>query len=376
LTQINQKIYNYLDLHPFPHRYQKNPCKPEKEEGVFSMSNVKITGYAALEPGAKLTPFTYEQPPLKNDEVRIAITHCGLCGTDIQAIDDIYSEFKFPLMPGHEVVGTIIEVGSDVPPTRIGERVGVGWQGRACGHCEWCLKGDVHLCMDVVNNSTWTPYGGFSSSITVDEAFAYPLPEEMPSEVAAVLMCAGFTVYSALSRRCTSPSLRLGILGIGGLGHLAIQFAKAMGYEVTALSSSPGKQELALSLGGDNFIDISDQTALRQAAYYFDLLFITSHGGILWDRMLEILKKKGEIVLAAFPEVNLNPVDLVAHEISITGAFLGTQAEMRAMLQYASANNIQPMIEIMPMSQVNQAIDKLRQNKARFRIVLKNDLVK
>jgi len=339
------------------------------------MSGSRITGYAALKQGAMLTPFSYDPPRLKKNEVRIAITHCGLCGSDIQGIDDVYKIVEYPFVPGHEVVGHISEVGSEVPHSRIGERVGVGWQGRACMCCEWCLKGDVHLCMDVAENGSWSPYGGFSSSIVVEDGFAYPLPEEMPPEDAAVLMCAGFTVFTALSRNCTLPSLKIGIVGMGGLGHLAIQFAKAMGYEVTAISSSPGKREEALTLGANRFIAVSDKAALNQAEYYFDLLYITAHGGIAWGDMMKILKKKGKLVLSGFPQVNLSSVDLVSHELSIVGSFLGTQAEMREMLNFSFAHNIKPILELMPMSQVNQAIEKLRQNKVRYRIVLVNDIL-
>ncbi|MEA3327375.1 MAG: NAD(P)-dependent alcohol dehydrogenase [Chloroflexota bacterium] len=337
------------------------------------MDGSNITGYAALTKGAVLTPFTYKPPPLGGHDVRIDITHCGLCGTDIQGIENYYQIVEYPFVPGHEIVGHISEVGTAVSSSRLGERVGVGWQGRACMQCEWCLKGDVHLCMKVADNGSWLPYGGFSSSVVVNEGFAYSLPEEMPSEVAAVMMCAGITVYAALHRYCSAPSLRIGIVGIGGLGHLAIQFAKAMGYEVTAISSSPHKRAEAISLGADWFITISDQAALDKAADHFDLLYVTAHGGIAWEEMVKILKRKGKMVLSGFPDINLSSVDLVAHELSIVGSFLGTQTEMREMLQFAQAHAVQPMIELMPMSQVNEAIERLKQNKARYRIVLVND---
>lgn len=338
------------------------------------MSGSKITGYAALKPGAQLTPFTYDVPPLKINEVRIDITHCGVCGSDLQAVDDVYSAFDFPFMPGHEVVGIITEVGSEVPISRIGERVGVGWQGRACGKCEMCLSGNINLCLDVVNNGTWTPYGGFATSIVVQQDFAYALPQDMPAEIAAVLMCAGITVYTALSRHFSSAGQRIGIVGIGGLGHLALQFASAMGYEVTAISGSPRKKEEAFAFGAQHFIDGSDKAALKQKEDYFDMLMITSHGHIYWDHMLDILKRKGKIILIAFPEVEFSPVDLVVHELSIIGSFVGTPTEMRAMLAFAALHNIKPLVELMPMSQVNQAIERLRQNKAHYRIVLVNDL--
>jgi len=148
-----------------------------------------------------------------------------------------------------------------------------------------------------------------------------------------------------------------------------------MGYEVTAISSSPGKQTEALAWGAEKFIDISDKTALEQAEFYFDSLLITSHGGIPWGRLLEMLKKKGKVILAAFPHVDFGPVDLVTHELSIVTAFLGRREEMREMLRFAVLHDIKPMIELMQLSQVNQAIERLRQNKARYRIVLVNDII-
>ncbi|MFN2304983.1 MAG: NAD(P)-dependent alcohol dehydrogenase [Anaerolineales bacterium] len=335
----------------------------------------KITGYAAVAQGEALVPMSYDAPPLKENEVRIDITHCGLCGTDVQGIDNYYGIVDYPFVPGHEIVGHISEVGTDVSPKRLGQRVGVGWQGRACGDCEWCLQGDVHLCMDVADNGSWTPYGGFSTSVAVEDGFAYPLPEEMSSEIAAVMMCAGITAYSALCKYCSAPGLRLGIVGIGGLGHLALQFAKAMGYEVTALSSSLHKREEALSLGAENFIAVSDQAALARVADYFDLLYVTAHGGVAWEAMMGSLKRKGKLLLSGFPDLSLDSVDLVAHELSIEGSFLGTQQDMRDMLHFTQAHAIEPMLELMPMSQVNQAIKKLKQNKVHYRIVLVNDLI-
>jgi len=229
--------------------------------------------------------------------------------------------------------------------------------------------------MDVVNNGSWTPYGGFSTSITVQDDFAYTLPEEMPSEVAAVMMCAGFTVYSALSRNYSKSSKKIGIVGIGGLGHLAIQFAQVMGFEVTAISSSLKKREEAIEMGAQNFLLVSDLTELEKMAYYFDLLYLTAHGGIAWGEMLEMLRKRGKIILSGFPKIDVGSVDLVSHELSIVGSFLGTQEEMIEMLKFSVMHDIQPKIEQMPMSQVNQAIDRLRQHKAHYRIVLVNDNV-
>jgi len=167
------------------------------------------------------------------------------------------------------------------------------------------------LCMDVINNGTWIPYGGFSTSIAVQDDFAYPLPQEMPSEAAAVMMCEGITVYAALSRHRLSIPQKIGIGGISGLGHLAVQFAKAKGVEVTAISSSPRKREETFALGAQRFLQVNDHAALDQMAYYFDLRYMTAHGGVAWGKMLNILRKRGKLILSSFPDIEFSSVDLV-----------------------------------------------------------------
>lgn len=336
------------------------------------MNNSRIKGYASLERGSPLIPYSYDAPALKDKEVRIAITHCGICATDIQAIDDFYDITDYPFVPGHEIVGTIVETGKGVTPSRLGERVGIGWQGRTCGHCEWCRQGLVTLCQEVVENAVWKPYGGFSSSIAVDGDFVYPIPEGMPAEVGAVLMCAGISVFAPLHQNLTPQQQRIGIMGIGGLGHLAIQYASKMGYEVTAISTSPGKREEAKALGADRFLVISDKEQEKKYGYYFDLLLCTAHGRVDWTRALEILKKRGKVILTGFPEMDFRPIDLVAHELTISGSFLGQPPEMREMLLFSQENAICPMIEMYPMAEINQAIQRVRENKARYRVVLCN----
>ena len=227
--------------------------------------------------------------------------------------------------------------------------------------------------MDIVPSGTWVPYGGFSSSVIVDSRFAYPLPPAMPSQVAAVLMCAGITVYTPLREYIAESTQKVAIVGVGGLGHLAIQFAHALGWEVTAISSSPEKREQALAFGADRFIDTNDQATLRQFDFGFDLLICTASGGMNWEALLMTLKKKGRLVLLGFPDVTLNSTDLVAHQLSITGSFLGNRSTMREMLGFAQDQGIAPEVELMPMSQVNEAIQRVKENKARYRIVLFNE---
>ncbi len=228
--------------------------------------------------------------------------------------------------------------------------------------------------MDIVDSGTWIPFGGFSSSVVVDHRFAYPLPDRMPSEVAAVLMCAGITVYTPLRSFAMQPGQKIGIVGVGGLGHLALQFAYALGYEVTAFSSSSDKKEQALGFGAQQFILSTDKSSMRQVDYGFDQLLVTANDGIDWAALLMTLKKRGKLILLGFPDVKFNSTDLVAHELSLTGSFLGNRTMMKEMLSFAQLHSIAPMIELMPMSQVNDALKKVRENKARYRIVLVNDV--
>ena len=337
------------------------------------MSDSIITGYAAKAVGQPLELFTYEQPKLGEHDVRVSVTHCGLCFTDIHGIDNYYGVSTYPFVPGHEIVGYVSEIGKAPSGLKVGDRVGIGWLGRSCGECEWCKSGEEQLCVDIVQAGTWVPYGGFSSSVVVDSRFAYLIPDTMPSEVAAVLLCAGIAVYNPLRLYAKQSTQKIGIIGIGGLGHLAIQFAHALGYEVTVISSSPTKKEEALAFGADHFVISDDRVSFEKLEFNFDLLLCTAHGNINWEWLLWILKKRGKLVLVGFPDVALNSTDLVVHELSITGSFLSNRATMREMLSFAQAHGIKPWIELMPMSKVNEAIERLKQNKARYRIVLVND---
>jgi uncharacterized zinc-type alcohol dehydrogenase-like protein len=331
-------------------------------------------GYAALAAGAQLEPFYYPSPELGEYDVRVAITHCGICHSDLQAIDDYYGIGEYPFVPGHEIVGHVSAVSSMTSGLKEGDRVAIGWLGRSCGQCEWCLRGEEQLCQDIVPAGTWKPYGGFATTVVVDSRFTYLLPPAMPSPVAAVLMCAGITVYNPLCKYLEGNTQKVAIVGVGGLGHLAIQFAHALGYEVSAISSSPDKEAQAFAFGADHFIASYDRASLRHLDYYFDLLLCTANAGINLEVLFYPLKKRGRLILVGFPDVTFNSTELVVHELSITGSFLGNRATMREMLAFAQAHNITPSVELMPMSQVNAAIQRVRDNQARYQIVLFNDL--
>jgi len=331
-------------------------------------------GYAAKAKEQPLEPLFYPPPKLGDQDVRVAVTLCGVCHTDLSAIDDYYRITDYPFVPGHEIVGIVSEVGKNPNGLKEGDRVGIGWQGRSCGKCEWCKLGEVHLCLDIVKSATWVPYGGFSTSVVVDSRFAYPLPPALSSEMVAVLMCAGITVFTPLLAYAGKSPQKLGIIGVGGLGHLAIQFAHALGYEVTAISTSPEKKAEAVGFGADQFLLLDDQAGLDEAEFYFDLLLCTVPGEMEWEPVLDTLKKRGRMILVGFPRMSFKTRDLLSHELSITGSFLGNHDAMREMLTFAAAQKIAPKVELMPMSQVNEALQKVKENRARYRVVLINDI--
>ncbi len=333
-----------------------------------------VHGYAAKAKGAALEAFAYEPRKLEDSEVRVAVGHCGLCYSDVQGIADDYGISTFPFVPGHEIVGRVSEVGPAVQGLRIGDRVGIGWQGRACMKCEQCLRGDVHLCRDIDVCGVWYPYGGFSTSVPVEERFAFRLPDALPDEQAAGLMCGGMTVYNALRSMASAPSRKVAVVGVGGLGHLALQFAHALGCEVTALSSSSSKRDEALAFGADRFVLLGDRDEMKRLATGLDLILYTSSAQVDWTRLILSLKWKGRLVMAGFSptSVSFEPLEVIARELTIAGSFLARPEVTREMLSFAQTHGIRPKVELMPMDRVNEAIQRLQQNQARYRIVLVN----
>ena len=332
-----------------------------------------VNGYAAKAAGERLEPFSYEPPQLGESEVRVKVSHCGVCYSDVQAIDDFYGVTPYPFVPGHEVVGYVAELGSAVTGLRQGDRIAIGWQGRSCGTCEWCLKGEEQLCVEVEKNGVWFTHGGFASTMVADRRFVYPVPEAMPSEQAAVLMCAGATVYSSLRTHAAGPSSKVGVIGVGGLGHLAIQFASTLGCRVTAFSSTPEKRAEALAFGAHEFIHVDDLPSLKQRGDSYDLVLYTNHAKVDWRQLVDLLKRRGTLVMMGFPRsVDFDPQELVVRELSIKGSFLCSPALVREMLAFAQAKGVRAKVELMPMSRANEAIQKTRENRARYRVVLTN----
>jgi uncharacterized zinc-type alcohol dehydrogenase-like protein len=333
----------------------------------------RVDAYAALEAGASLAPFGYEPATLGSHDVEIEITHCGICHSDLHLIDNDWMSSKYPIVPGHEVVGTVARTGGQVSHLAEGARVGVGWQCGSCLQCEWCEHGDENLCAKIVETCVGR-HGGFADRIIVDSRFAFAIPDALNSEVAAPLLCGGITVYSPL-REYARPASRVGVIGIGGLGHLAIRFARAFGCEVTAFSSTSGKEAEARAHGAHHFVSSVDDAELKAQRESLDLIVSTVNIPLNWKRYVSALRPHGVLsfVGAVAEPVSIHTGMLMAKSRSVTSSPIGGRAAMREMLDFAARHNVVAQVETLPMSEVNTALERLRRNDVRYRFVLERD---
>jgi uncharacterized zinc-type alcohol dehydrogenase-like protein len=332
-----------------------------------------IHAYAAPAAAKPLEPFEYAPSELKDDEVEIDIDCCGLCHSDLHVINDDWKISKYPLVPGHEIIGKITRKGKNVQDLKVGQRVGVGWQCGACLTCEFCVKGDETVCNSKVRTCV-DRYGGFADQIVVDSHFAFPIPESISSEVAAPLLCAGITVYSPFKLYDIQAPQSVAIIGIGGLGHLALQFAKAFGCDVTAISSSPDKEQEARKFGADHFISLNDPAQTKKAFNSFDFILSTVSADIDWTMIGMMLRPKAKLCFVGLPPSDVKfPVRLlISGNRSLCGSGTGSRTNMYEMLQFCARHKIGAQVEVMPMNQLNKALERLKANLPRYRIVLKN----
>src|SRR5580698_7309533 len=297
----------------------------------------EIHGFGVHAAGAQLVAYIYVPGTLGANEVEIKISHCGVCHSDVHLIDNDWGISKYPFIPGHEIVGTVVGVGSAVKDRTMGERVGVGWQANSCGICEWCRQGEEQLCAKAQPTCVGRN-GGFADKVRVNSRFAVPIPAALESENAAPLLCAGITVYSPLRNYGVRPSSRVGVIGIGGLGHLGLQFAKAFGAEVTAFSTSKEKEAEAKALGAHQFVNTRDAGALKKVAGSFDLLLSTVSADQDWQAYVAALRPKGTLcVVGAAPSpVQLQAFSLIAGQKAVSGSPSGSPRDLFEMLDVAA----------------------------------------
>lgn len=334
-----------------------------------------IKSWAAQSAGAALEPYEYDPGPLAADDVEVAVDYCGVCHSDLSMIDNEWGLSSYPLVPGHEVVGRVTALGSQAKGLAVGQVVGVGWTSGSCMHCAQCLSGNQHLCPQVQGTIVGR-HGGFAERVRAHWAWTIPVPEGVRPEVAGPLYCGGITVFSPLLEFGISPTDRVGVIGIGGLGHMALRFLKAYGCEVTAFTSTPAKEEEARAFGAHHVAASRDSAELAGLAGKFDLILVTVNAPLDWDAIIAAVSPRGRlhVVGAVLEPIPVQAFSLIMGRKQLSGSPTGSPTQIAKMLDFSARHGIEPMVEQFPMSRVNEALDHLRAGKARYRIVLKNDL--
>ena len=333
---------------------------------------MKIKAYAIKEKGGKVEPFTYERTLGRND-ILIRITHCSITSGDIQFINNDWGDTKFPLVPGHEIIGIIEETSLEGTGLKHGDRIGIGYQQEACFECQFCREGNEQFCpkQKVIGVDC---YGGLAHHIVVDGRFVFKLPAELDSAKSTPLMSSGLTVYSAIVRAKLPNNAVVGVLGVGGLGSLALQFFHKMGHKISAFSHSPTKKEISDKFGAE-FVDSSNPNDLARHNRKYDFIISTLNVDFDLDTYLKMLKPQGKFCLVAQP---LNKLAMSAGLLydyaqrTIYGNYTGSRKDMVDMLDFSAKHSIESIVEVMPFSKMNEALEMVRIGKGPLRLVLEN----
>lgn len=334
-----------------------------------------IQAYAAHKARGRLKRIEYDPGPLGPDQVEIAVRSCGLCHSDLSMIDNAWGDSEYPLVPGHEIVGTVTQVGANVTHLVPGDTVGLGWFSGSCRSCHACLRGDHNLC-HAAEQTIVGRHGGFADKVRCQALWATPLPAGLDVSRAGPLFCAGITVFNPLLHYGVRPTQRVGVIGIGGLGHLALQFLSKWGCEVTAFTSTEAKREDALRLGAHRVVNSRHPGQLKRLAGALDFILSTVAVDLDWDAYLGALAPGGRLhVVGLAPAPLAITADaLIGGQHAVSGSPTGAPATLRTMLDFCARHRIEPVTESFPLSRVNDALAHLRAGKARYRVVLENDL--
>jgi uncharacterized zinc-type alcohol dehydrogenase-like protein len=330
-----------------------------------------IKAFAAFEPKGELKPFEYDPGELKAHEVEIDVHYSGICHSDLSVIDNDWGMTQYPIVPGHEVVGKITKVGGHVKHLTVGQIVGLGWHAGYCNECELCHSGDHNLCA-TAQPTIIGHHGGFADKVRADANSVVPIPDGIELESAGPLFCGGITVFNPLVQYDIKPTDKVAVIGIGGLGHLALQFLNAWGCEVTAFTSSEDKKKEALSLGAHDTLNSRDQSEIEAAAGRFDLVISTVNVKLDWNLYLSTLKPRGRLhfVGATLDPLDINVFSLIMGQHSVSGSPVGSPSSIAKMLEFARLHDIKPVIEKFSFDDINKAIARLRSGKTHYRIVL------
>ncbi len=334
---------------------------------------MNIDCYAAQEAKAPLEKFSYSSPTPGPWDVEVKISHCGICHSDTHLVDNDWGISQYPMVPGHEIVGTVSAMGASVKHLKAGQRVGIGWQCSSCMTCEWCISGKENLCPQIVGTCLGR-HGGFAKAIVVDSRFAFVLPDGLEPENAAPLLCGGITVFAPLIHFGIRPAMKVGVIGVGGLGHLALQFYRAWGCEVTAFSATPDKEKEARDFGAHRILNSKDAEVLKANAATLDFIISTVPVDLDWGAYLEVLRPEGKLCIVGVPQspIAIPAFPLIMGRKTVCGSPIGSRGDIETMLAFAARHGIKAQTESYAMNEVNRAMDRVRNNQGRYRVVLKN----
>lgn len=329
--------------------------------------------WVAEETGGTFSKQTLELPPLGAEEVEVSVGHCGVCHSDLSMWKNEWGMSLFPAVFGHEVVGQVTAVGSHAKGLSVGQSVGIGWNCNSCMHCRQCMSGQQHLCNEA-SPTIAGHFGGFATSVRANWAWTIPLPEGLKVADAGPLLCGGITVFNPIAMFAT-PKSRIGVVGIGGLGHMAVKFAAAYGCEVTAFTSRESKFEEAKSFGAHHTVTTGDSAAIQKLAKSFDLLIVTVNVPLDWDSLIGSLAPNGRmhVVGAVLEPIPVAVFPLITRQASVSASPTGSPVDMADMLAFAARHRITPQTEHFPMSEINRAFKHVEEGKARYRVVLDAD---
>jgi len=341
---------------------------------------MKTRGYAALKAKEPLTSFTFERRELRPRDVALEILFSGICHSDIHQAREEWGPAIFPMVPGHEIVGRVIEIGSQVSKFKIGELIGVGVFVDSCRNCSSCLQGLEQYCLEgmtgtynaMERDGKTVAYGGYADKFVVDEDYAVHVPANLDLAGVAPLMCAGITLYSPLKNWNAGPGKKVAVMGLGGLGHMGVKFAHALGAEVTVLSHSGNKEADAKSMGADHFIVTKDAKDLRHLHKKFDLILNTISADVELDPYLQLLKLDGTLVVIGLPgkPYQVNVGTLLDQRRSVAGSMIGGIAQLQEMLNFCGKHQITSDVEVIKADYINKAYDRTVQSDVKYRFVI------
>ena len=334
----------------------------------------KINAYAAHSENGKLSPFEYSLADLGPEQVEIKVNYCGICHSDLSMLANDWGVTSYPFVPGHEVVGTIVAKGEQVKGLDIGDEVGLGWFSESCLQCNLCLSGQHNLCSQP-EQTIVSRHGGFADYVRCHWLWASPIPKGLDTAKLGPMFCGGITVFNPIIQSNVQPTDRVGVIGVGGLGHLAIQFLNKWGCEVTAFTSSSNKSDEAISMGAHHIVNSRDEDALNKELGSLDFIINTTNVNLNWEGYINALKPNGRLhTVGVVPDpIPVPAFPIIVGQKSIAGSPLGSPATINQMLEFCNRHTILPVTEEFPMSDINDAFDHLKAGKARYRIVLKSD---